>query len=97
MEAPLGLGYGFGMAQRPRSIEARLIDASRHSTVRELAAMVAHEINNPLTAVLGYAELLLADQPADSPIRRELETIRDEALRARDVVQALAAVATRGA
>ena len=97
METAAWVAYGLVMADRTRNVEARLIDASQRSTVRELAGIVAHEINNPLTAVLGYAELLLAEQPVDSPIRRELETIRDEALRARDVVTALAAVATRGA
>jgi signal transduction histidine kinase len=69
--------------------EARLIEASKQQAVGELATSVAHEVNNPLTAVLGNAELLLADLPPDSPQREELQTIRDEALRARDIVRAL--------
>jgi signal transduction histidine kinase len=84
------------MPEHVREVERRLLRAS-HATIGELAAAVAHEINNPLTAVLGYAELLLAELPPDSPNRRELETIRDEAMRARDVVSALVAVADRRA
>jgi len=57
--------------------------------IADLAAAVAHEVNNPLTAVLGYAELLLAELPVDGHGRVELETIRDEAIRARAVVRAL--------
>jgi two-component system NtrC family sensor kinase len=50
---------------------------------------VAHEVNNPLTGVLGFAELLIEASPSDDPRRADLETIRDEALRARDIVRAL--------
>jgi signal transduction histidine kinase len=95
MESAALVAYGSPMADRIGTVEARMLDASRQPTARDLAAVVAHEINNPLTAVLGYAELLLADQPLDSPIRRELETIRDETLRARDIVRVLADVAAR--
>jgi two-component system NtrC family sensor kinase len=95
MEGPAPVAYGCSMADRTGAVEARMLDASRQPTARELAAIVAHEINNPLTAVLGYAELLLEEQPLDSPIRRELETIRDETLRARDIVRVLADVAAR--
>jgi signal transduction histidine kinase len=69
--------------------ESRLIQASRAAAVGELAAGVAHEVNNPLTGVLGFAELVLADLPADDPHRTDLETIRDEALRARRIVEGL--------
>ena len=75
-------------------IHARLVDASRMSAVGELAAAVAHEINNPLTGVLGHTELLLADVPADSRARSDLEIIRSEALRVRDRVRSLMDFAT---
>lgn len=72
-----------------RAIEPRLIEASKQKAVADLAASVAHQVNNPLTAVLGYAELLLTELPPGDEGRAELETIRAEALRARDIVQAL--------
>jgi signal transduction histidine kinase len=69
--------------------QRRLVQASRAAAVGELAAGVAHEVNNPLTGVLGFAEILIEETPPDDPRRADLETIRDEALRARDIVRAL--------
>ena len=70
-------------------VERRMIQASRSAAVGELAAGVAHEVNNPLTGVLGYAELLLEDLDVADPRRSDVETIRAEALRARSIVRAL--------
>jgi signal transduction histidine kinase len=69
--------------------ERRMIQASRAAAVGDLAAGVAHEVNNPLTGVLGFAELLIEEAAPDDPRRPDLETIRDEALRARQIVRAL--------
>jgi signal transduction histidine kinase len=69
--------------------QRRMIQASRAAAVGDLAAGVAHEVNNPLTGVLGFAELLIDASALDDPRRADLETIRDEALRARDIVRAL--------
>jgi signal transduction histidine kinase len=69
--------------------ERRLIQASRAAAVGELAAGVAHEVNNPLTGVLGFAELLLADLDPDDPHHGDVTVIRDEALRARRIIQGL--------
>jgi signal transduction histidine kinase len=78
-----------GELKRRAVDERRMIQASRSAAVGDLAAGVAHEVNNPLTGVLGFAELLIEDTPVDDPHRGDLETIRDEALRARDIVRAL--------
>jgi signal transduction histidine kinase len=72
-----------------RAVETRLVEASKQKAVADLARSVAHEVNNPLTAVLGNAELLLSELPPGAEATEELETIRVEALRARDIVQAL--------
>jgi signal transduction histidine kinase len=69
--------------------ERRMIQASRSAAVGDLAAGVAHEVNNPLTGVLGFAEILIEESAPDDPRRADLETIRDEALRARNIVRAL--------
>ncbi|MGK2851277.1 MAG: histidine kinase dimerization/phospho-acceptor domain-containing protein [Candidatus Limnocylindrales bacterium] len=75
-------------------VHARLIDASRMSAVGELAAAVAHEINNPLTGVLGYSDLLLADPDLKPDVRQDLEIVRTEAMRVRDRVRVLLDFAT---
>lgn len=75
--------------EHERVVRDRMVRSARLEAVVELAAGVAHEVNNPLTSVLGYTELLLATTPANGPQRPELETIRAEANRARDVIRSL--------
>jgi two-component system NtrC family sensor kinase len=54
-----------------------------------MSAQVAHEINNPLTTVLGYAKLLLEDKPEGHPDRNALELISDEAERMKKIIGGL--------
>lgn len=70
-------------------VQQQLVQASKLSAVGELAAAVAHEVNNPLTVVLGYAELLMVELPEDDTRHDEAAAIRDEAFRARSIVKAL--------
>ena len=72
-----------------RSAENRLIQAAKLAAVGEMAAGIAHELNNPLTSVTGFAELVLEEMPEGSESRKDLETVMREALRARDVVRRL--------
>lgn len=53
--------------------------------VAELVARVRHEINNPLTGVLGQAQLLLREDLNDKT-RKRVETIESLAIRLRDIV-----------
>ena len=75
--------------ERRSADERRMVQASRAAAVGNLAAGVAHEVNNPLTGVLGFAELLIDDMHPDDPRLPDMRTIRDEALRARGIVRAL--------
>ena len=72
-----------------RAAESRLMQAAKLAAVGEMAAGIAHELNNPLTTVSGFAELLLEDIPEDSPQREDMELILREARRARGVVRRL--------
>lgn len=72
-----------------RSAEMRLIQAAKLAAVGEMAAGVAHELNNPLTTVTGFAELTLEELPPDAASRADIELVLREARRARDVVRRL--------
>ncbi|HNK62781.1 MAG TPA: GAF domain-containing protein [Anaerolineales bacterium] len=72
-----------------RSAENRLLQAAKLAAVGEMAAGIAHELNNPLTTVTGFSELIFQDLPEDSQYRSELEMILHEARRASSVVRRL--------
>lgn len=72
-----------------RSAENRLLQAAKLAAVGEMAAGIAHELNNPLTTVTGFSELVLEEMPMGSDHRDELEMVLREARRASDVVRRL--------
>ncbi|HXH83974.1 MAG TPA: GAF domain-containing protein [Candidatus Tectomicrobia bacterium] len=69
--------------------QAQLVQSTKLAAIGELAANIAHEINNPLTTVLGFASFIAERLPADDPTREELSLIQEEARRARDIVRDL--------
>ena len=69
--------------------EKRLIQSARLAAVGEMSAGIAHELNNPLTTVAGFAELVLDELPPEFAQRPDLELILREAVRARGVVRRL--------
>ena len=70
-------------------LTSALARGDRLASVGVMSAQVAHEINNPLTTVLGYAKLMLEDKPADHPDRGALELIADEAERMKKIIGTL--------
>src|SRR3989441_708686 len=66
-----------------------IVQSTKLAAIGELAANIAHEINNPLTTVLGFASFIAERLPAEDPMREELGLIQEEASRARDIVRDL--------
>jgi PAS domain S-box-containing protein len=69
-----------------KEAEQRAQIASRLATVGEMAAGIAHEINNPLTTVIGYTELLMQSDIPET-MRKDLRFINNGAQRVADIVR----------
>jgi two-component system NtrC family sensor kinase len=72
-----------------RLAEERLVRSAKLAAVGEMAAAVAHELNNPLTTVTGFAELILETLPEESPEYEDMSLVLSEAQRSREVVRRL--------
>jgi len=69
--------------------QRKLMESEKLATIGRLAAGVAHEINNPLTAVMTFSHLLLDDTHDSDSRREDLELIIRETTRCRDIVRKL--------
>ncbi|NOY98731.1 MAG: GAF domain-containing protein [Chloroflexi bacterium] len=79
-----------------RAAENQLLQAAKLAAVGEMAAGIAHELNNPLTTVAGFSELVLDELSEDAPHRADMELVLREARRARSVVRRLLDFARQG-
>jgi signal transduction histidine kinase/ActR/RegA family two-component response regulator len=77
-------------------LEAQLQRAEKMEAIGMLAGGVAHDLNNILSGVVSYPELLLMDMPADGPMRQPIETIKRSGEKAAAIVQDLLTLARRG-
>jgi two-component system, NtrC family, sensor kinase len=79
-----------------RNLEAHLIQAEKLAAVGQLAASVAHEINNPLTAIVANAQLLRRDiKPEDKDLMESAKLIEMAGVRASQVVRNLLGIARK--
>lgn len=70
-------------------LEEQLRHADRLATIGQLAAGVAHEMNEPLSSILGFAQLALKVPAAPQPVVTDLREIVAASLRAREIVKKL--------
>jgi len=67
----------------------RIMESERLALIGQLAANVAHELNNPLQGIVAYAHLLLERIPADEPYKDMVDKIVGQANRSRDIIRGL--------
>ncbi len=77
------------MAENVKQLQLQAAHMDRMSAVGQLAGGVAHEINNPLTAVLGQAQILLAKLAPTDPAHAQIAKIENAALRCKKIVRGL--------
>jgi len=85
------------MAEREKAkLENQLSRAKKMEALGELAGGVAHDLNNVLSGIVSYPDLLLMDLPKDSPLSEPLLTIQDSGKKAAAIVQDLLTLTRRG-
>jgi len=72
-----------------RQIEVTLWHADRLATIGQLAAGVAHELNEPICSMLGFAQLALKSSEIPAQVRSDLDRIVDAALHGREIIRKL--------
>ena len=82
--------------EEQRQLEDQLVRARKMEALGLLAGGVAHDLNNVLSGVVAYPELLLLDLPEDSSLKAPLEAIQSSGQRAAAIVQDLLTLAQRG-
>jgi len=79
-----------------KKLESQLQRAQKMEAIGTLAGGVAHDLNNILSGIVSYPDLLLMDLPADSPLKEPLKIIQQSGVKAAAIVQDLLTLARRG-
>jgi two-component system NtrC family sensor kinase len=76
-------------------MQQKLVHAEKMGVLGQLAAAVAHELNNPLSGVLSFSQILLKEMDPDMPYVEDLKNIEHAALRCKKIVEDLLAFARK--
>lgn len=76
-------------------LHEQLKTSEKMEAIGKLAGSVAHDLNNVLSGIVSYPELLLMELPAESPLRRKIEIIKSSGEKAAAIVQDLLTLARR--
>ena len=76
-----------------KRLQNKVLQSQKMEALGLMAGGVAHDLNNILSGIVSYPELLLMGLPEDSPLRKPIKTIQESGMRAADVVEDLLTVA----
>jgi two-component system, cell cycle sensor histidine kinase and response regulator CckA len=91
-----GIIFAVADISEAKRLENKLQRAEKMEAIGTLAGGVAHDLNNILSGIVSYPEILLMDLPAGSPLRNPLLTMQKSGERAVEIVQDLLTMARRG-
>ncbi len=72
-----------------KETQLQLVQSEKLAAVGQLAAGIAHELNNPLTAIMGLAEITLENKGLADEVRADMESMYQQCLRCRRIIQDL--------
>ena len=79
-----------------KKLEEKIRQSEKMEAIGTLAGGVAHDLNNILSAMVGYPDLLLLNIPEDNPLRKPLLSIKSSGEKAAAIVNDLLTLARRG-
>ena len=97
------IGHGIDISDRKKAetereqLQGQLLQAQKMESIGRLAGGIAHDFNNMLQAILGYAEMVLDQIPADAPVRADVLEIQKSAKRSADLTRQLQTFARKQA
>ena len=81
---------------RRKKLESQLIEAQKMEVIGNLAAGIAHDLNNILSGLVSYSDLLLLEIPQHDPLHQKIQVIQKSGKKAAVIVQDLLTLARRG-
>jgi transcriptional regulator with GAF, ATPase, and Fis domain len=81
-----------GFALENAQLHSRVVEKEKLQSVIEISGAVCHEMNQPLMAILGYSELILADLSEDNPLKEKFVKITDQVDKLGQITQKLMSI-----